>query len=242
MNHRTGRIAALFAVIGVLVLGTVTTSQASPGDGPYRGGSHFVDGTIWQEDVAPALDKVYKTTYDDTVGIPALKADVRAELAKGTVQADTHPTPVPVKNVGGSVFATDAATVITMENITLQAGRTYLLEYSAQVEASAPAAAGDPEVRPQIMPWANLDEDSTFNAEEAVPGAVSANTVLPRVTGRHATMAGSVVYTAPKRYGLPEDITVHMQLGAHAYADDGSSAREGDFAITTATLSATLIG
>jgi hypothetical protein len=232
-------IVAAAAAVPAALFG-VTAAQAT-GDGPYRGGSSFVDGTIWQEDVAPALDKVYKTTYNDTVGIPALKADVKAEIAKGTIQADTHPVPVPVKNVGGSVFAADAATVITMEGVALQPGHTYLLEYSAQVEATVPAVAGDPDVRPQIMPWANLDEDSTFNTDEAVPGAVSANTVLPRVTGRHATMAGSVVYTVPMRYGLPEDIIVHMQLGAHAYADDGSSAREGDFAITTATLSATLI-
>ena len=169
------------------------------------------------------------------VSYSKLAPDTRAAIALGTVQANTHAHPVPVKNVGGSVYTAGAVTEIPMD-LALEPGRTYLLTYSAQVQASVAAVAGDPEVRPQIMPWLMKGDDATFSADEAVPGAVSANTVLPRVLGRHATMSGSVVYMAPA--GVP----VALQLAAHAYADDGSDAREGDFAITTATLAATLIG
>lgn len=171
------------------------------------------------------------------VSYSKLAPDTRAAIALGTVQANTHSSPVPVKNVGGSVYTAGAVTEIPMD-LALAPGRTYLLTYSAQVQASVAAVAGDPDVRPQIMPWLMKGDDSTFSVDEAVPGAVSANTVLPRVLGRHATMSGSVVYKAPVGGGVP----VALQLAAHAYADDGSDAREGDFAITTATLAATLIG
>lgn len=208
------------ALFGFSVAQADTATQATVCTGPVPNGSVY-----------------WASMNNGIVSYSKLAPDTRAAIALGTVQANTTSHPVPVKNVGGSVYTAGAVTEIPMD-LALQPGRTYLLTYSAQVQASVAAAAGDPEVRPQIMPWLMKGDDSTFSADEAVPGAVSANAVLPRVLGRHATMSGSVVYTAPVGGGVP----VALQLAAHSYADDGSDAREGDFAITTATLAATLIG
>lgn len=215
-----GRIAAVAVTVVAIGFGAVSSATAqSTGTAPVPNGSVY-----------------WASMNNGIVSLSKLAPDTRAAIALGTVQANTSSSPVPVKNVGGSVYAAGAVTEIPMD-LVMDPGRTYLLTYSAQVEASVAAVAGDPEVRPQIMPWLMKGDDSTFSADEAVPGAVSANTVLPRVLGRHSTMSGSVVYTAPGG-GVP----VALQLAAHAYADDGSDAREGDFAITAATLAATLIG
>lgn len=233
INSKLGRLAAITAAAGIVLFGA-SSAGASPSDGPYTGGN-IVDGTLWQSDQAPSVNKAYLETYYNTVGDLQLKQEVRDLVHP--LQAGSIGGAVTVKNTGGSVFAADGATELAISDVTVQPGKTYLIQYSAQVDATAAADVSVPVVRPQIMPWLNRNADATFDAAEAVPGAVSANAVLPTVINRHVTMSGSVVYTHPA-----SEPAVALELGAHAYADNGSDAREGDVRVMAATLSATLIG
>jgi hypothetical protein len=236
ITSKLGRFAAIAATAGIVLFGasSALAGPAAPGDGPYTG-ANIVDGTLWQSDQAPSVNKAYLETYYNTVGDLQLKQEVRDLLHP--LQADTLNAAVTDKNVGGSIFAASAATELGIENVTLKPGKTYLLAYSVQFERTVAAAAGDPVIRVQVSPWLNKNANDTFDAAEAVPGAVSANDELPPVTGRQGTASGSVVYTVPAG-----DPAVSVQLAGHAYADNASDTGEGQFQFTAATLSATLIG
>lgn len=242
MSNRFTRLgviaAAAFLAFGIgaghSTAAETSATEALPANSVYH--EQIVDAVEADLMKTPNNSVWWSSLNNGIVSVSKLADDTKAELAKGTVQAWTIPAPVAVKNVGGSVFAASAATPIPATGVTLQPGHTYLITYSAQTEASAPAAPGDPVVRPQVFPWLNENADDTFDSSEVVPGAVSASTVLPPVINRHATMSGSVVYTRPAGSD-----PVALQLGAHAYADDTSDAREGTFGITAATVQATLI-
>lgn len=119
--------------------------------------------------------------------------------------------------------------------ITLQPG-TYLVEVSAQFQRTVAAAAGDPVVRPQVSMWLDKDgnDEYNWNDGEAVYKAASPSTVLPVVANRHASVStqSRVTVTEPTK----------IQVGAFAYADDQSSTGSGQFAVTSATLTALRFG
>lgn len=143
------KILALLACAGLLFVGGSVAASADPGDGPYRGGSYFVDGTLGQQDMyGPLVDylravpaaSVYNSSLN--AGIIAygnLGADVKQKLAFGSVvNGDIYNTPtVTVAKIGGP-FAANATKVGTF---TLPAG-SWNLFFKARFDRTVTGAEG----------------------------------------------------------------------------------------------------
>lgn len=86
---------ALFATIGL-------TADAAPA--PERdaalpansvGTEQVRNGSLGQSDMYPAANKAYLLTYNNTVGWPALRPEIREELTKGNVSGMEADAPYP---------------------------------------------------------------------------------------------------------------------------------------------------
>jgi hypothetical protein len=85
------KILAILAVASVVLLGGGSAATANPGDGPYRGGSSFVDNTLGQQDIYTgtwdyllshnADGSVWQNTLNDSIVTEAkLAPAVRTKL------------------------------------------------------------------------------------------------------------------------------------------------------------------
>jgi hypothetical protein len=145
----------LMPVIAAISIGAIaiglggSAATAAPGDGPYQGGSYFVDNTLGQADMyGPLVDylravptaSVYNSSLN--MGIIAygnLGADVKQQLAYGSV-ANGNIVNIPTKtivNIGGT-FSTKAT---KLGSFSLPAG-TWNLFHKVKFERTVDGAAG----------------------------------------------------------------------------------------------------
>jgi hypothetical protein len=86
-----GKILAIVACLGIVMFGAASSALADPGDGPYRGGSSFVDNTLGQQDIYTGTwdyllshntaNSVYTATMNDNIVTePKLAPSVRTKL------------------------------------------------------------------------------------------------------------------------------------------------------------------
>lgn len=89
------KFLAVLTIVGLVFVGAAGSATADPGDGPYRGGSYFVDNTLGQADMyAPLVDYLravpnngvyYSSLNDGIVAENKLAPAVREKLnAVGT--------------------------------------------------------------------------------------------------------------------------------------------------------------
>jgi len=74
------KIVAILAVASVVLFGAVGSAVADPGDGPYRGGSSFVDNTLGQQDIYTGTwDYLLSHNSANSVWTTTLNANVVTE-------------------------------------------------------------------------------------------------------------------------------------------------------------------
>lgn len=74
------KLLAIVACFGILFVGASSAAVADPGDGPYRGGSSFVDNTLGQQDIYTGTwDYLLKTNAPLSVWTATLNDSVVTE-------------------------------------------------------------------------------------------------------------------------------------------------------------------
>lgn len=249
MNFTTktkGRLAAAgtaltltATAVGISLLGggaaTAAVPQperqaALPANSVYH--SQIVDSVETDLMKTPNGSVYHASLQKKIVDIDNIAPNLAAQIAVGTTQSGSISAPVTIADIGGSIFdPTDGqgATKVAFPEVKLATGHAYNISYSGQAQwkdDSTPTAG----VQFQIVPWLDKNGNDVFEANEAIPGAVSATDYLPSRVGRHATAAGGVtlVYTGAT--------DVPVQLGVFGYQDDNGGAASGKVDLTAANL------
>jgi hypothetical protein len=170
-------------------------------------GANIVDGSIWQSDMAPAVDQVYKTTYNNTVGFPALQAPVADALNFGKQVASKDVPPTVITNIGGK-FADRATNAGT---ISVPAGGLY--EVRGQYRIERTANGGNAAVRPQVALRYGTDLKDAGTAM---------GVEISKLAGREIVGATFGQVDTRQATGLTE-VTVYF----FGYADDSSDEGSG---------------
>lgn len=172
-------------------------------------GAQIQDGSIWQSDMAPAVDKVYKTTYNNTVGDAQLKDDVRTGLQFGKQVGSKDVAPTVITNIGGK-FAERATNAGT---ISVPAGGLYEIRGQYRIERTTAAAADSVAVRPQVA----------LRYGEGKDAGTAMGVEIAKSKGREIVGATYGQVDTRSATGLT-DVTVYL----FGYADDGSSTGSGE--------------
>lgn len=195
-------------------------------------GADIQDGTIWQSDIAPAVNDVYLKTYNNTVGDPQLKSDVRDKLNDKTARTFSRSAvdATEVQNIGGPIDAVGSynSRWTKIDYFRLPAGE-YIFNISGQFNwtgASQPSKVGTVFTQPQLSLWFDWDNDDELEWQDvdgAREGSISPNAIIPQVNGRSATVNGEITVT------LPQETVV--KLVAFGYNSDGSSLGSHDITL-----------
>lgn len=179
MKHQIGRIAALFAVVGVVLSGGAAAAQAADVNPAGSGRQAVVitnssqvapdalDGSdikpLWVSDFAPAAWAQITGVPYNTVGKPQLKQEVADELAYGRSGLPTVIAPKIIEHLGGPYFGADLTTPADDQFTTLgevQLGKgTWLVNVSGTFHRTAAGVVGS---RPQI--GLRIGQDQTAGA------------------------------------------------------------------------------
>ena len=231
-----GRLAAAgtaltlaVTAVGISLLGGGAATAAEPGErqavapanSVYSGS--IVNGQVFQSDMAPAVNSAYLSTYNNTVGFPALKSDVAAKLNLGQGSVVETVAPATITAMGGS-FATGKTNV---GDFTLPAG-TWLVNTSAFFLRTVAGVEG---TRPQLaLRIGDSYEPPIVWGTDAgtVMGAEISETVNREVTGSDVKV---VVLAAPAK----------VNVYGFGYNDDQGSAGSGQIKVS-AQISAVRIG
>jgi hypothetical protein len=137
LNTKTGRIAAVVAVAGVVLFGATTASA---------GGSPTIpDGSVGQSDMAKPVNDLYLKTQGNSVGKPQLKVDVASELELGKGSVIWANTAQRIDEIGGS-FVDDRT---LLGGFHLDPG-TWLITTNATFNRTKTARKGATQTRPQV--------------------------------------------------------------------------------------------
>lgn len=207
-----GKFLAILACVGILGFGLAGSSSASPGDGPYQGGSYFIDGTLGTSDIyPPAIDwlrsnpanSVWTSSLNNyIVTKDKLHPSVAHALDFGTVDdGNVAEFPgIPMDKIGGP-FATNATNLGTF---VVQPG-TWNLFHNATFERTV---TGVPGTRMQIALRAGTEDYGTTMGNDISP-----------TKGRELVESGVQIITVDN----PTVVTVW----AFGYNDDTSNAGSG---------------
>ncbi|HET6292470.1 MAG TPA: hypothetical protein VFG33_03820 [Kribbella sp.] len=215
--------------VGISLLGGGAATAAEPGErqavapanSVYSGS--IVNGQVFQSDLAPAVNTAYLSTYNNTVGFPALKSDVAAKLNLGEGSVVKTVAPTAIVTMGGS-FATGKTKV---GEFNLPAGRWlvntsgFFLRTVAGVEGTRPQLAlriGDSYGAPIV--W-GTDAGTVMGAEIS-------ESVNREVTGSDVKVVTLAAPATVNVYGF-------------GYNDDTSAAGSGQITVK-AQISAVRIG
>lgn len=195
------------ALAAAVVAAPNSVNSASIQDGQVKT-ADIGTGQVWQSQMAGPVNDVYLKTYNNTVGDPQLKQDVRARLAIGELVATAEIPTTTIQYIGGKF--TERAT--NAGKITLPAGRMYRVDSQYKFDRLTAGTAGDPAVRPQIaLRYANGGDAGTSMGVE-----------ISKTKGRElvGTTVGFLDLTAATG---PTDVTVYF----FGYTDTGDDTDSG---------------
>lgn len=188
-------------------------------------GYQIKDGTLYGSDLAPALIPWFTNTYNNTVGRPALKADVAHDLDT-TKMISVNADPQQIGAIGGPIK--DNGTQLSPD-LVVQPG-SYKVEISGQIDREVNAATPGKGTQPQISLWLDLDNDGVFEWQDG-EGSISPNCTIPDLKDRSCTVSGFTKITLTE--------ATHFKLIAHGLDNDGSGAGSNELAVVNATLALT---
>lgn len=229
--HKLGKFVAPTLLAGLL-LGTVgIAADAAPYE-PSRaatalpansvGTSQVRDGSLGQSDLYPATARAFLTTYNNTVGFPALRPEVRSymDMTKGLADAAN---PQEIGLVGGPIKTN--GTKLSLD-LVAPAGK-YMVTVSGQIDRHQDAAKPGRATQPQLSLWIDSNNNGEFEWQDG-EGSISPNCTIPDTAGRSCTVSGTTVLTFTE--------AKHLKFVAFGYNGDGSDAGSNELAVSNATL------
>lgn len=114
--------------------------------------------------------------------------------------------------------------------ITLAAG-TYVVNVSGSFISDQAAAAGSPDVYPQLSLWLDKNKDNQYSWQ--TEGDISPNALMPRAKNRHISVSGTSILVLTE--------ATDVKLLAFGYDADQQSNRSGEIKVDRAVITAAKI-